>query len=235
MTLQDGKVVKQEILHIPVSETMGMLFVGNALYINGSGKRGFGLYRCKDTKGDDSYDDVEILREWPGAAASTGPMGWCLGPDKMLYAVCGNFTAVPKDLAPTSPHRSYADDLALNRMEDGNGFGAGQSRRAATSPAWTWRARTSNCSRPASATPTTSPSTPTANCSASTATWNGTGARPGTGRSTSFIRVRGGENGFREGSAKWPEYYADSLPHTVDDRHRLPDRRGLRHRRQVSR
>lgn len=43
----------------------------------------------------------------------------------MLYAVCGNFTVVPKDLAPSSPHRNYGDDLALKRMEDGNGFGAG--------------------------------------------------------------------------------------------------------------
>ena len=43
----------------------------------------------------------------------------------MLYAVCGNFTGVPKDLLPSSPHRNYADDLAIKRIEDGNGFGAG--------------------------------------------------------------------------------------------------------------
>src|SRR4029079_4399682 len=41
VTLQDGKCVSQEILHIPVSETMGMLFVGEALYISGNGSRGF--------------------------------------------------------------------------------------------------------------------------------------------------------------------------------------------------
>ena len=63
VTIADGKVAKQEILNIPVSETMGMLFVGDALYISGSGSRGFALYRCRDTKGDDSYDDVEFLRE----------------------------------------------------------------------------------------------------------------------------------------------------------------------------
>ncbi|MBC7966715.1 MAG: c-type cytochrome [Fuerstia sp.] len=30
-----------------------------------------------------------------------------------------------------------------------------------------------------------------------------------------FHSVRGGDNGFREGSAKWPEYYADGLPQTA--------------------
>ncbi len=30
-----------------------------------------------------------------------------------------------------------------------------------------------------------------------------------------FHAVRGGEHGFREGSAKWPDYYADGLPRTA--------------------
>jgi len=125
VTIKDGAIAKQEILRIPVSETMGMLFIGDSLYISGSGERGFALYRCRDTKGDDSYDDVEFLRSWDGGSGEHGSHGLVLGPDKMLYAVCGNFTAVPNDLVATSPHRNYADDQALPRMEDGNGFGAG--------------------------------------------------------------------------------------------------------------
>ena len=31
-----------------------------------------------------------------------------------------------------------------------------------------------------------------------------------------FHAVRGGDQGFREGSAKWPEYYADSLPASLN-------------------
>ena len=48
------------------------------------------------------------------------------GPDKKIYVVCGNFVTPPADLLPTSPHRNYADDLAMPRAEDGNGFGAGK-------------------------------------------------------------------------------------------------------------
>jgi hypothetical protein len=36
LTLQDGKVVKEEVLHLPVSEVMGILAVGDALYVNGA-------------------------------------------------------------------------------------------------------------------------------------------------------------------------------------------------------
>lgn len=188
VTLKDGKCVQQDILHIPVSETMGMLFVGKTLYINGSGSRGFGLYRCKDTKGDDSYDDVEFVREWPGGGGEHGAHGLVLGPDKMLYTVCGNFTAVPKDLADSSPHRNYDDDLAINRMEDGNGFVPAPNHQAVMSPGWIWTARTSNCFLPASETPMTLASTPTVNCSALTVIWSGTGALRGTGQFTFSMR-----------------------------------------------
>ena len=42
----------------------------------------FGLYRCRDTKGDDSYDDVELLREWHGGAGEHGAHGIVLGPGR---------------------------------------------------------------------------------------------------------------------------------------------------------
>jgi hypothetical protein len=70
-------------------------------------------------------DDVEFLRPWQGGSGEHGAHALVLGADNMLYSVCGNFVGVPTDLAPSSPHRNYGDDLALKRMEDGNGFGAG--------------------------------------------------------------------------------------------------------------
>ena len=43
VTLLNGKSMLDEILHIPVTETMGMLFVDKVLYLNGSGSKGFGF------------------------------------------------------------------------------------------------------------------------------------------------------------------------------------------------
>ncbi len=215
VTIQDGKCIKQEVLHIPVSETMGMLFVDNVLYLNGHGKHGFALYRCKDTKGDDSYDDVEFLREWQGGAGEHGAHALVLGPDRKLYAVCGNFTAIPKDLAPSSPHRVYGDDLALKRMEDGNGFGAGNK------PPGGYVARMdldgSNIELFSSGERNTYDIAFNADGelfgfdSDMEWDWGAPWYRP----IRIFHSVRGGDQGFREGSGKWPEYYADSLPASV--------------------
>lgn len=215
VTLKDGKCEKQEILKIPVSETMGMLFVGDSLYISGSGNRGFALYRCKDTKGDDSFDDVEFLREWQGGSGEHGSHGLVLGPDKMLYAVCGNFTAVPNDLAASSPLRNYGDDLALTRMEDGNGFGAGRK------PPGGYVARMDLDGKNVEMFSAGQRNTYDIAFNADGELfgfdsdmewdWGTPWYRP----THVFHSVRGGDNGFREGSAKWPEHYFDGLPYAT--------------------
>ena len=216
VTLQDGKSVKEEILRIPVTETMGMLFVDNVLYLNGSGSKGFGLYRCRDTKGDDSYDDVEFLREWRGGSGEHGAHGLVLGSDKMLYAVCGNFTDVPKDLVASSPHRNYGDDLALKRMEDGNGFGAGAK------PPGGYVLRMDLDGKNAELYSSGQRNNYDIAFNADGELfgfdsdmewdWGNPWYRP----VRAFHAVRGGDHGYREGSAKWPEYYADSLPAVVN-------------------
>src|ERR1700678_1850162 len=54
LTIKDGQVVQAEILKIPLSEVMGMLFAFDSLYINGhsytpDGHDLFGLFRCRST------------------------------------------------------------------------------------------------------------------------------------------------------------------------------------------
>jgi putative heme-binding domain-containing protein len=216
VTLRDGKVSQSEVLAIPVTEVMGMLFVGDVLYLNGSGSQGYGLYRCKDAKGDGSYAEVEFLREWQGGSGEHGAHGLVLGPDKMIYAVCGNFTAVPKDLVPSSPHRNYGDDVALKRMEDGNGFGAGAK------PPGGYVVRMDLDGRNAELYSSGQRNNYDIAFNADGQLfgfdsdmewdWGTPWYRP----VRAFHMVRGGDHGYREGSIKWPEYYADSLPATVN-------------------
>ena len=74
---------------------MGMLYAFDSLYVNGIGPKGFGLYRCKDTKGADQYDDVQLLKQFNGGGEH-GPHGVALGPDNKIYVMNGNHTAVPE-------------------------------------------------------------------------------------------------------------------------------------------
>jgi putative heme-binding domain-containing protein len=124
VTLKDGKVEKIEKLNLPISEAMGLLYAFDSLYVNGAGPQGFGLYRCKDAKGDGQFSDVKALKVF-GSGGEHGAHALVLGPDKKIYVINGNHTPVPKGLSPESPHRNYREDLLLPRQWDGNGHAAG--------------------------------------------------------------------------------------------------------------
>jgi putative heme-binding domain-containing protein len=121
---KDGQVGSIEKLNLGISEAMGLLYAFDSLYVNGAGPKGFGLYRCKDTKGTDQYDSVELLKAFSGGGEH-GAHAVVLGPDKNLYVINGNHTKVPDGLDPSSPHRNYREDQLLPRQWDGNGHAAG--------------------------------------------------------------------------------------------------------------
>lgn len=221
LTISEGKVIRDEQLKLPVSEVMGVLSAFDSLYVNASGKdasgRGvYGLFRLRDTQGTDQYDQVELLREWGGGAGEHGAHGIVLGPDQHLYIVNGNFTAVPQDIRPSSPHRNYADDQILPRAEDGNGFGAGKK------PPGGYIVRVDRDGKNAELFASGQRNTYDIAFNADGELfgfdsdmewdWGAPWYRP----IRVFHAVSGGDTGFREGSAKWPEYYFDSIPAVVN-------------------
>ena len=217
VTLTDGRVVNEESLPIRVSETMGMLFVGNDLYLNGwgrnpAGKSVFGLFRCKDARGDERYDDVEFLREWVGGWGEHGAHGIALGPDNKLYVVCGNFTALPEGLLPSSPHRNYADDLVLKRAEDPNGFGAGRKPPGGFIVRMDLDGKNLELFAAGQRNTYDIAFNPDGELFGFDSDMEWDWGTPWYRPIRVFHAVRGADHGYREGSAKWPAYYPDSLP-----------------------
>jgi putative heme-binding domain-containing protein len=219
LTIKEGQIEKEEVLKLPVTEIMGILDTPEGLYVNGqgstaAGKSVYGLFRLKEG-GDGQYGPPEFLREWAGGAGEHGAHGIVQGPDQKLYIVCGNFVNVPTDILPSSPHRNYADDRILPRAEDGNGFGAGRK------PPGGYIVRVDkdgkNCELVASGQRNTYDIAFNADGelfgwdSDMEWDWGMPWYRP----IRVFHATSGADHGFREGSAKWPEYYADSLPATV--------------------
>ena len=211
----DGQVAKIEPLSAPVRSAMGLCYAFDSLYVNGQGPKGQGLYRLRDTSGDDQFDKVELLVRFHGGGEH-GPHGVVVGPDKMLYIVNGNFVNVVEGVSTNSPHRNYADDQVLPRMEDGNGFGAGQKppgghilRTDPEGKQWELFAAGQRNDYDIA-------------CNADGELfgfdsdmewdWGTAWYRP--------IRVNhlvsGGDYGYREGTAKWPNWFHDSLPTTLD-------------------
>jgi putative heme-binding domain-containing protein len=139
LTLADGKVVKEEVLKLPVSEVMGILCVNDSLYVDGAAQlpadaggnagdaprgRGaqvvYGLYRLHDPAGDGSFSSIERLRSWQNGSGEHGAHGIVLAPDKQhLFIVAGNATGQPNDVAANSPERNYGEDRAIAKREGG--------------------------------------------------------------------------------------------------------------------
>lgn len=218
----NGRITKQESLQLPVTEIMGQLFVGDTLYADAAGKgpdgkEVYGLFRLSDPKGDGSYSSFELLREWEHGAGEHGSHGIVLAPDgKHIFTVSGNFTGVPTDLAATSPHKNYGDDLALPRAEDGNGFGAGKK------PPGGFITRMDMDGKNAEMFSSGQRNTYDIAFNAdgelfgfdSDMEWDW--GMPWYRPIRVFHATSAGDGGFREGSAKWPQYYEDSLPSVVD-------------------
>jgi putative heme-binding domain-containing protein len=209
LTISGGHLAKIERLTAPVSSAMGLLYAENSLYVDGSGPKGWGLYRLPAIGND--FGPPEFLRPF-SANGEHGSHVIVLGPDHKLYIVCGNFTQVPSDVLPDSPHRHYADDQLLPRAEDGNGFGAGLKPPGGMVVRMDLDG--THCELFAAGTRNTysiafDPDGELFGFDSDMEwDWGTAWYRP--------IRVNlwvpGGDYGFREGSGKFPEYYEDTLP-----------------------
>src|SRR4051794_8418967 len=120
VTLNDkGQVAKTEWPKVKVSGAMGMLWAFDSLYFSGDGPDGRGIYRLRDTNGDDELDDVKLWKKVPGGAGEHGAHALVLGPDgKSIFIVHGNSTGLIDGIAPDSPHRNYGEDHLLPRIKD---------------------------------------------------------------------------------------------------------------------
>ncbi|MBC7819220.1 MAG: heme-binding protein, partial [Planctomycetaceae bacterium] len=86
-----------------MSGAQGLLWAFDSLYVVCNGGPGSGLYRCKDTDGDDQFDKVEKLRDIPGGGEH-GPHAIRLSPDgKSLYVIAGNHTKMPFEIKTNAP------------------------------------------------------------------------------------------------------------------------------------
>jgi putative heme-binding domain-containing protein len=210
-----GKIANIEKLNLPVNAAMGLRYAFGHLYVNGQGPQGYHLYRLRDTDGKGAYGEPELLRKWNGGKGGTGEHGAhgiVVGPDNKLYVVCGNFVDVPEDILPTSPHKNYADDQVLPRMEDGNGFGAGRK------PPGGYVVRMDPDGKNAELFGSGQRNTYDVAFNADGELfgfdsdmewdWGSPWYRP----TRAYHITSAADHGFREGSAKWPTYYEDSLP-----------------------
>jgi len=216
----DPTTTKVEKLDIALGHAQGLLWAFNSLYVvvnseEGVDGRGSGLYRVRDTDGDDQFDKIDRLSTFDGWGEH-GPHSVILGPDgSSLYLVAGNHTELPNSMRSLAP-RVWQEDQLLPTLVDPRGHAADIKAPGG------WIARTDSLG----------------------STWElvSNGFRNTfdiafnqDGELFAFdsdmewdlgmpwyrpIRVihvtSGSEYGWRTGSGKWPDYYPDALPGVVN-------------------
>jgi len=104
----------------PLGGAHGLLYAFDSLYLMNNEKAGKGLWRLRDINGDDQFESAEMLRTMQGGGEH-GPHGLALAPDgKSIYFANGNHTKLPEKMERSRPV-AYAEDHLVSRMWDANG------------------------------------------------------------------------------------------------------------------
>lgn len=120
ITVKEGAEPEVEQLNTKVRQIQGLLYANGALYAVRNGGGASGLYRLRDTDGDDQFDEEVLLRKLDGDGEH-GPHAVILGPDgKSLYVCAGNFTKIPDPETSRVP-KLWQEDQLLTRMPDAGG------------------------------------------------------------------------------------------------------------------
>ncbi len=121
-----GSLATVEKLTNSVGGAHGLLHAFDSLYVmvNEQGGRQ-GLWRLRDSNGDDQYDQETLLRRIDGGGEH-GPHGIVLSPDgKSLYMAIGNHTKLPDHMELSRAARAWDEDQIVTRLWDANGHARG--------------------------------------------------------------------------------------------------------------
>ena len=199
----------------PLGGAHGLLYAFDSLYLMNNEMADKGLWRLKDTDGDDQYDSAVLISKCQGASEH-GPHSLVLGPDgKSIYFANGNHTKLPDNLTYSYPVAINEDHLTP-RMWDANGHARG-------------------ILAPGGYVCKTDPDGKRVEFFAGGFRNQYDIAFDSNGELFTFDSdmewdlgspwymptrinhiVSGGDYGWRSGSGRWPSYYADSLPGSVD-------------------
>jgi putative heme-binding domain-containing protein len=121
-----GAATAPERLSLNLGKAHGLLAAFDSLYVmvNEDGKNN-GLYRATDSDRDGEYDTVTKLHTMVGSGEH-GLHSMVLSPDgKRIFFNCGNHTQLPEGLVQSRAAKIWAEDHVLPRMWDANGHARG--------------------------------------------------------------------------------------------------------------
>jgi putative heme-binding domain-containing protein len=213
--LQDGDLEK---IDLDIGHAWGLCYAFDALYVvvNDKAHGGRGLYRLTDTNGDDKFDKKELLKKFQETGGEHGCHAVIPSPDgKSLYICSGNQTGLPGDHNGSRVTECWGEDTLQPRV-----YGRGHMKGALAPRGWVAKTDPDGKTWEIIATGFRNEYDIAFNLEGELFTYdadmewdiNAPWYRP-----TRINHViSGGEYGWRNGSAKWPEYYSDSFGAVVN-------------------
>ena len=216
---QPLKATDVQKLAVSIRGINGMVFAFGALYVGVNDyekKIPSGVYRLSDTNSDDSLDKVELLREIQ-ASGDHGVHAIVPTPDgKALYLITGNNAVKPETAANSPVPTVWGDDHLLPRMPDGRGH----NRHVLAPGGIVYRFTPDGKEFKVFASGFRNIYGGAVNKDGELFTYD---ADMEYDFNTPWYRptrinhvVSGGEYGWRNGAGKYPEFYPDNLPATLN-------------------
>jgi putative heme-binding domain-containing protein len=202
-----------------IGGAQGLAWVNDSLYAvlnNGNFGFGLGLYRLTDQNDDGTLDQAQLLKKFGSHGGEHGPHGVRAGPDgKSLYVIAGNHTH-PLDVDHSRQPPVWKEDLLLPRIPPPSGHasnikapGGSFYRTDLKGEQWELIASGMRNAYDFDFNRHGEPFTFDADMEYDLGLpWY---------RPTRVTHITSGaEFGWRNGSGKWPKYYPDSIPPTVE-------------------
>ena len=199
-----------EVVENSLRHCRGVLYAHDSLYVCATDSKGF--YRLRDTTDDDQLDEVQLLKTVDYCIRmGHGSNQVVLGPDDMIYFVNGNDILFPEGVSIHSPYRDPRNDQLLpNPHDDGHDNRVGHILR--TDPdGKIWEVMAGGMRNQFDIA-----FNKEGECFTFDADMELDVGLPWYRPTRVNHLVSGGEFGWRYGSGKWPDYYADSLPSNLD-------------------
>ncbi|SKA88774.1 putative heme-binding domain-containing protein [Prosthecobacter debontii] len=211
------ELLKPEKLNIEFGKAHGLLYAFHSLYVmvNENGKDN-GLYRLQDTDGDDQYDKKERLVTMAGGGEH-GLHSMTVSPDgKRIYFNGGNHTELPNELSKSRPAKLWDEDHILPRMWDANGHARGKMAPGGFICSMTPEGKDVELFCYGFRNEFDIAFDLSGELFTYDADMEWDIGSPWYRPTRVNHCVSGADYGWRSGSGKWPRYYPDSLPTTLD-------------------
>lgn len=123
---KDGNFDKVRVYCDQVKSCQGILCLNGEVFVTGNGPDGVALYRLVDKNRDGRLDETHTLLQFDSPVGEYGPHGIVLGSDGFLYVSVGSHARPKRQADADSPHRAYYEgDLVQPRYEDPSGHAEG--------------------------------------------------------------------------------------------------------------